>query len=154
VGLVGDEGETGDDEEELGLGLEYTGLLEEAGGEVVDGGEHHFSVLEDSGSKTLSAETKTPTHIRNEAQIMTNMTCNAVLTLPIAATPPMMMMMMSREGGENSTTATKIPGTLETSLYSHSTLEQKRKSFSNNSSRSSTGEILEQQRRHYDLSVR
>ncbi len=47
MGLLGEEGETGDDEEELGLGLEYTGLLEEAGGEVVDGGEHHFSLLED-----------------------------------------------------------------------------------------------------------
>jgi hypothetical protein len=145
VGLLGDEGETGDDEEELGLGLEYTGLLEEAGGEVADGGEHHFSLLEESGSKTLSAETKTSTHIRNEAQIMTNMTCNAVLTLPIAATPPMMMMMMmSREGGENNTTATKISGTLETSLYSHSSLKQKLESFSNNS-RSRTGERLEQQ---------
>ncbi len=145
MGLLGDEGETGDDEEELGLGLEYTGLLEEAGGEVADGGEHHFSLLEESGSKTLSAETKTSTHIRNEAQIMTNMTCNAVLTLPIAATPPMMMMMMmSREGGENNTTATKISGTLETSLYSHSSLKQKLESFSNNS-RSRTGERLEQQ---------
>jgi hypothetical protein len=139
VGLLGEEGETGDDEEELGLGLEYTGLLEEAGGEVVEGGEHHFSLLEESGSKLLSAETKTPTHVRNEAQIMTNMTCDAVLALPIAATPPMMMM-MSREGGENRTTATKIPGTLETSLYSHSSLKQKRESFSNNSSRSTTGE--------------
>jgi len=77
---------------------------------------------------------------------MTNMTCNAVLTLPIAATPPMMMMMMmmSREGGENNTTATKISGTLETSLYSHSSLKQKLESFSNNS-RSRTGERLEQQ---------
>jgi hypothetical protein len=46
---------------------------------------------------------------------MTNMTWNAVLTLPIAATPPMMMM-MSRERGENRKTATKIPDTLETSL--------------------------------------